>query len=180
MVTQCSPAQPISIVFHPFKFLAGIQIVGMSATIGNLKELAKYLDADIYHKDFRPVELTEYIKCGRDLLEIKKDAIDIESSFVHVKTVNFNVSWSRKFISLSIFMLLFYVNIFQYNVDVLKMDPDQITGLVSEIIPDNSCLIFCPTKKNCENVASMLRQILSKWESLLPHKLNMIVILRTY
>lgn len=92
MVAQCSPAQPISIVFHSFKFLAGIQIVGMSATIGNLKELAKYLDADIYHKDFRPVELTEYIKCGRDLLEIKKDAIDIESSFVHVKTVNFNVS----------------------------------------------------------------------------------------
>lgn len=69
----------------------------MSATIGNLKELAKYLDADIYHKDFRPVELTEYIKCGRDLLEIKKDAVDIENSFVHVKTVNFNVSWSRKF-----------------------------------------------------------------------------------
>lgn len=60
------------------------------------------------------------------------------------------------------------------------MDPDQITGLVAEIIPDNSCLIFCPSKKNCENVATMLRQILSKWESLLPHKSNMIVILWSY
>lgn len=64
----------------------------MSATIGNLKELARFLDADIYHKDFRPVELTEYIKCGRDMLEVKKDAIDIESAFAHARTVNFNVS----------------------------------------------------------------------------------------
>lgn len=64
----------------------------MSATIGNLKELAEFLDADIFHKDFRPVELTEYIKCGRDLVEIKKDAVSIENAFAHVKTVNFNVS----------------------------------------------------------------------------------------
>lgn len=72
--------------------LAGIQVVGMSATIGNLRELAEFLSADIYHKDFRPVELREYIKCGADLLEVKKDAIDIESAFVHARTVNFSVS----------------------------------------------------------------------------------------
>lgn len=64
----------------------------MSATIGNLNELAEFLGADIYQKDFRPVELIEYIKCGRDLLEVKKDAVDIENAFVHVKTINFNVN----------------------------------------------------------------------------------------
>lgn len=42
------------------------------------------------------------------------------------------------------------------------MDPDHIAGLVSEIIPDESCLIFCPSKRNCENLAILLSQILSK------------------
>lgn len=54
----------------------------------------------------------------------------------------------------------------QYNEEVLKIDPDHITGLVAEVIPGSSCLVFCPTKKNCENVAILLRQILSKYVSL--------------
>lgn len=71
---------------------ADIQIVGMSATIGNLPELASFLDADVYQKDFRPVELREFIKCGSELLEIKKDANSIENSFVPERTISFNVS----------------------------------------------------------------------------------------
>lgn len=63
----------------------------MSATIGNLAELARFLDADVYHKDFRPVELREFIKCGSDLIEVKKGA-DIENVFVPERTVSFNVS----------------------------------------------------------------------------------------
>lgn len=73
--------------------LAGIQIVGMSATIGNLKELAQFLNADIYSKDFRPVELTEYVKCGSDLMRVKKDACDIENSFELDRTLDFGVSY---------------------------------------------------------------------------------------
>lgn len=63
----------------------------MSATIGNLPELAQFLDADVYQKDFRPVELREFIKCGSDLLEIKKDANSIENTFAYDRTVSFNV-----------------------------------------------------------------------------------------
>lgn len=77
-------------------FLADIQIVGMSATIGNLPELANFLDADVYQKDFRPVELREFIKCGSDLVEVKKDAECIDEAFVPGRTISFNVSYRKK------------------------------------------------------------------------------------
>lgn len=63
----------------------------MSATIGNLNELATFMNADIYHKDFRPVELREHVKSGSEILEIKKNAPTIESAFEMVRTVNFSV-----------------------------------------------------------------------------------------
>lgn len=42
------------------------------------------------------------------------------------------------------------------------MDPDHIAGLVSEVIPNESCLIFCPSKKICENLATLLCNVLPK------------------
>lgn len=84
--------QSVKIILFRFFFIGDIQIVGMSATIGNLPELACFLNADVYQKDFRPVELREFIKCGSDLLEIKKGADCIENAFVHDRTVSFNVS----------------------------------------------------------------------------------------
>jgi POLQ-like helicase len=41
-----------------------IQIVGMSATIGNLAQMASFLRAEVFERQFRPVELTEYVKLG--------------------------------------------------------------------------------------------------------------------
>lgn len=111
----------------------------MSATIGNLPELAKFLRADVYTRDFRPVELQEFIKCGRDLLQINASPtnIDINDTFRYMRTVEFN-----------------------YREDVVRRDPDHLAGLVSEVIPEQSVLIFCPTKANCENVAILLSQLL--------------------
>jgi len=43
-----------------------------------------------------------------------------------------------------------------------KTDPDHIIALVTEVIPAHSCLVFCPTKKNCENVVAMICKYLKK------------------
>ena len=42
-----------------------------------------------------------------------------------------------------------------------QADPDQLVSLVGEVSP-SSCLIFCSTKQNCENVALMISKGLSK------------------
>lgn len=51
---------------------------------------------------------------------------------------------------------MFDHNILQYSSSMQKIDPDHLIALVTEIIPVHSCLVFCPTKKNCENVAGMI------------------------
>lgn len=114
----------------------------MSATIGNLPELAKFLRSDVYTRDFRPVELREYIKCGRDLLQIKSNAGPktgelLADTFRYERSVEFN-----------------------YRDDVERRDPDHLAGLISEVIPEESVLVFCPSKLNCENVAKLLSQLL--------------------
>lgn len=55
----------------------------------------------------------------------------------------------------------------QYSDTLKKMDPDHLVALVTEVIPNYSCLVFCPTKKNCENVAEMICKFLSKYVNLL-------------
>ncbi|XP_061687018.1 DNA polymerase theta isoform X2 [Syngnathoides biaculeatus] len=42
----------------------GVQIVGMSATLPNLSLLARWLGAELYQTDYRPVPLQEHLKVG--------------------------------------------------------------------------------------------------------------------
>ncbi|XP_022127039.2 helicase POLQ-like [Pieris rapae] len=109
----------------------GIQIVGMSATIGNLPDLAGFLQADVFQRQFRPVELTEYVKLGDMLYKIVWSSGDME------------LVPDRKLA-------------FDYTEAGYRMDPDLVGGLVSEVVPKDSCLVFCPTKRNCQSVATLL------------------------
>ncbi|XP_050312719.1 helicase POLQ-like isoform X2 [Anthonomus grandis grandis] len=110
-----------------------IQLVGMSATIGNIKDLARFLNADVYTKNFRPVELVEYVKCEKEIARVNWGCASEEDLLTDVKRLDY-----------------------KYSEAVSKVDPDMLGGLVLQVIPKGSCLVFCPSKNNCENVVHLL------------------------
>ncbi|XP_060791946.1 helicase POLQ-like isoform X2 [Neoarius graeffei] len=112
------------------------QIIGMSATLGNVADLLSFLRAENYTNDFRPVQLNEYVKLRDSIYEIKPKE---EQCFQFSRMLKF-----------------------KYSSGMQKLDPDHIIALVTEVIPQQSCLIFCATKKNCENVAGMICKYLNK------------------
>ncbi|CAO1419813.1 unnamed protein product [Diamesa hyperborea] len=130
-----------------FQSEIGIQIVGMSATISNISEVAEFLKADVYVRDFRPIELKEYVKIGADILTLNSKSELISNAFEMLRTVGEN-----------------------YDQKMLQRDPDHIQALVMEVIPEASCLIFCSTKVNCESVAQLLVDTLPK--EILDHRLD--------
>ena len=55
-----------------------IQIIGMSATLPNLDLLARWLDADLYRTDYRPVALSEHVEIGKTVFDPS-----IQGSWIH-------------------------------------------------------------------------------------------------
>ncbi|XP_060928104.1 helicase POLQ-like [Limanda limanda] len=118
------------------------QIIGMSATLGNIRDLQTFLKAENYTNDFRPVQLKEYVKLNDTIYEVDPKE---ENCFRFSRLLNY-----------------------KYSSSMQKTDPDHIIALVTEVIPTHSCLVFCPTKKNCENVAGMICKYLK--EDFLQHR----------
>ncbi|OQR66456.1 helicase POLQ-like [Tropilaelaps mercedesae] len=114
------------------KRASNAQIISMSATIGNIDELASFLNAEVYSGSFRPVDLVEYIKIDLTVLEVGKQC---------------ELRFNRRLPKAA-------------TEEEEKCDPDHVTKLVSEVIPSSSVLVFCPTRKNCESVAQNLARFL--------------------
>ncbi|XP_041773751.1 DNA polymerase theta [Anopheles merus] len=64
-----------------------IQIVCMSATLPNIDLLARWLEADLYHTDFRPIALVEMLKVGNTIYSASGEAIRYLKGTLHGYTV---------------------------------------------------------------------------------------------
>lgn len=96
------------------------------------------------------MELKEYIKLDKQVFLIDKAAMKnlVEDDYSFVK-------FSRE------------ISFINYTNEMKATDADGLVTLVNEIFdlssedgPKESCLIFCPSKKNCENVAQLLAKFL--------------------
>lgn len=61
----------------------------MSSTIGNLEEIATFLNADLYTGNFRPIEIKEYVKCDENIWLVD---LKTEELLTDVKKINYRVS----------------------------------------------------------------------------------------
>eukprot|EP00117_Sycon_ciliatum_P018140 scpid23865/ scgid16868/ Helicase POLQ-like; Mus308-like helicase; POLQ-like helicase len=128
-------------------------LVGMSATLSNIHQLQTFLSAQLFTSDFRPVKLEEHVMLRDEIFQVQGSGPDVE--LISVRKLN---ARDRKLTDVT-------------------MDPDCLVSLVLEAIldenkqPSHSCLIFCATKKSCQNVAAMLANVLrNRHKSILAYK----------
>ncbi|RCN26124.1 helicase protein [Ancylostoma caninum] len=112
------------------------QIIGMSATLSNIDELAGFLRAYVFSTTFRPVELHEFVRIGQTMWKVTPSG-ELELNAELPPNVCF-------------------ATIFAHLQRLSKADPDGLCQLLIGVIPQRSVLIFCPTKKNCESVATLI------------------------
>jgi POLQ-like helicase len=88
-----------------------IQLVAMSATVGNLRELAHFLQAELFTDVWRPVRLEEYVKVGRDLFQVD----------------------AKSFCGGEEFRLVRRLDVSSYTQTMKALDEDYLTELVLEV-----------------------------------------------
>lgn len=107
-----------------------IQIVGLSATIPNLETVAVWLNASLYTTDYRPVPLIEKIKIDNNVYEVSE-------YLKNPKTQPIETIKPEKFL-------------------IEKDNDDLYYFCIQSTIDGHSSLIFCESKRECENLAAGL------------------------
>lgn len=119
----------------------------MSATLSNVDLLCKWLHAEYYNTDFRPVDLHEMIKIGKNIFD---------KNLKLIRQLPMSSEWSSFF---------------------PHENSDDIYDLVMETISENyQLIIFCPSKDRCEslckNISLGIAQIRRKCPERIEHVLH--------
>lgn len=104
-----------------------IQIVGLSATIPNLKSIATWLNAALYISNYRPVPLEEKIKLGDKVYDVKSFLDDPDCASVET------------------------IEPAKYGIE--KDHDDLFYFCMQTIVAGHSVLVFCESKRECEVMA---------------------------
>lgn len=116
----------------------GCQIISMSATVANLKEIAAWLRAEVYESDFRPVPLMQYAVVDG---ERWKDGLPPQQRIVEEKEGSALPSPLPR---------------------LEGSELHQLYALASEVPEDASVLIFCATRGQCYYTAKGLAELALK------------------
>lgn len=116
----------------------GPQIVGMSATIANLPELARWLDSELYVTTWRPVPLHLRVVNGLEVFE--QQGIDQDEQTPNTTSTLIPHS---------------IINLDDFSIDPTTMGhlSPLVHAALETLAGGHSTLVFCPTKKACEENA---------------------------
>jgi DNA polymerase theta len=125
---------------------AKIQVIGMSATLPNLDQLAAWLNAELFITNYRPVPLREYVVLGTKVYDAKNRTEErIVPAFPNIS----QLLQSRDIVSL---------------IKSLKIPSDMgVAQLCHEMIVEGkSVLIFCKSRFDCAQWAKVIALLFQK------------------
>jgi hypothetical protein len=129
-----------------------IQIVAMSATMGNVEELAAWIGGSLFQTSFRPVPLIEYLVAGSELLDSYGNVLSVLSGAPGTSKSDCNnhaATPAGKNVKP-------VVATSKINNEV-SMDPDNTVLLTKQGLQQGQqVLIFCPTKYGCLQTCKLL------------------------
>ncbi|KAH7617243.1 putative Helicase and polymerase-containing protein TEBICHI [Nannochloris sp. 'desiccata'] len=136
----------LSKILHQKDVGGHIQIIGMSATMGGLESLRKWLRARLFLTNYRPVPLTEYAVFNGTVYK-KLNKPNAAAGAAEANAIDYELGSDS--CPLQLDRVLPPSN--------SKEDPDRLLPLVSEVTAQgHSVLIFCGTRRNCEVIAAMV------------------------
>eukprot|EP00887_Chlorella_sp_A99_P004871 scaffold4.g4871.t1 len=116
---------------------AEVTVVGMSATMGGLESLRRWLRAELFMTNYRPVPLSEHaVFRGKVYARLPKE------------------QWQEGEAPLELVRELAPSD---------KRDPDRLVPLLAEVVCEgHSALVFCQGRKSCETCARLVAELLAE------------------
>ncbi|KAI9720429.1 MAG: hypothetical protein M1812_002935 [Candelaria pacifica] len=137
----------------------GVQIVGMSATLSNTELLAKWLNAKLYESKYRPIPIEEYLVYDHAIYPAPTS-----STFLRTATQLSSSSMNSKLDVEPCRIILK-----SEHAALCDSVSDAVVALASETVRAGyGALIFCSSRKGCENKASLISEVMPDWEEVHP------------